>query len=154
MSLAGRGSRFLVLALFVAAFSGCAARSTDVAGVAPSASVCRDGAGSTNRQAPIVCVDDSARTLSVNPDPVVVHDVRANDRKTPVTVHWFTRSGRGDLQLEFEAGCVEQHRCDGQGHCWARSVPGSTSRCKYDVWIAGGKHDRLDPVVEVETCCG
>ncbi|HEX2060558.1 MAG TPA: hypothetical protein VHK90_07445, partial [Thermoanaerobaculia bacterium] len=61
--------------------------------------------------------------------------------------------GGGDLQLEIEPGCVTQQQCDGRGHCWARSIPGSASRCKYDVWINGGNHDRLDPTIVITGCC-
>jgi len=136
-----------VMVLFVLA--GCAANQQS----AGTRAGCGDGAGSANRQAPIVCVDDSARTLSVSPDPVTLHDVSSSDRRTPVVLHWYTRSGGGDLQVEVEPGCLSEVRCDGNGHCMARSQPGSTSRCKYDVWINGGNHDRLDPTIVITPCC-
>src|SRR5215211_1020256 len=56
------------------------------------ANPCAGKAGSTDRNAPIVCVDDTGATLSVSPDPIRVHDVGAADR-APVVVHWRTVSG-------------------------------------------------------------
>jgi hypothetical protein len=140
---------FRVVVLLVLA--GCAANQQS-----PSATarVCGGGVGSSNRQAPIVCVDDSARTLTVSPDPVTLHDVRSDDRRSPVVLHWYTRSGSGDLQVEMEPGCTSDVRCDGNGHCQALSRPGAKGTCKYDVWINGGNHERLDPTVVITTCCG
>jgi hypothetical protein len=149
MSLMGRLS-LLVFVLFIA---GCASQAAVDEPPGFRGSPCRDKAGRSNRQAPIVCVDDSARNLTVSPDPVVIHDVLETDRKTPVVIHWFTTSGKGDLQVEIEPGCVEAQRCDRPGHCSARSVPRSTKRCKYDVWINDGQHDRLDPTLVVSPCC-
>lgn len=146
--------RHLVFVGALLCIASCAVRPTDDSGrPIDRASVCRDGAGDANRQAPIVCVDDSGRTLSVSPEPVVIHDVRASDRRTPVTVHWFTTSGRGDLNVEIEKGCVADVKCDRRGHCSARTIPGSTSQCKYDVWITGPNHERLDPTVVISSCC-
>lgn len=146
--LVPRGLALLAVLLVIA---GCASQSGG--GNPLRGNPCLSGPGSNNRQAPIVCVDDSTRTLSVWPEPVMVHDVAEGDRATPVTVHWFTKSGAGDLQLEIEPGCVSRQQCDGQGHCWAKSVPGASKRCKYDVWINGGNHDRLDPTVVITGCC-
>ncbi len=141
---------FRVLALLVV-FAGCAADR-----VAPGASggPCANGNGVANRQAPIVCVDDRARKLSVDPEPVMVHHVRREDMKSPVMVHWYTRSGTGDLQLKVEQGCVADLRCDGRGHCQARSEPQPGKSCKYDVWITGDDHDKLDPTIVIVNCCG
>lgn len=149
MSIAGRLSPVALLLVTIIALAGCSSRDAGPAAASP----CRDGNGSTNRQAPIVCVDDSARKLSVSPEPVRVHDVLESDRRSPVTVHWYTVSGGGDLQLEIEPGCVSRQQCDGRGHCWAQSVPGANRECKYDVWINGGNHDRLDPTVVIQPCC-
>ena len=137
-----------VMVLFVLA--GCAANQQSPGG---SAAVCGNGVGSANRQAPIICVDDSNRTLAVNPDPVTIHNVRKDDMASPVMVHWYTRSGPGDLQLELEEGCVAQVKCDGRGHCQARTEPKSSKTCKYDVWITGDDHDRLDPTIVLTNCC-
>ncbi|MDQ3280651.1 MAG: hypothetical protein M3Q69_04490 [Acidobacteriota bacterium] len=77
------------------------------------------------------------------------------DRKSPVALHWFTRSGNGDLRIQMrDAGCVRDLKCDGRGHCMARSIPGGKGQCKYDVWINDGAHDRLDPTVVLTSCCG
>jgi len=114
---------------------------------------CSDRAGSTDRNAPIVCVDDTGSALTVSPDPVRVNDVGAADR-APVMIHWHTVSGTNDLRLEIEPGCVTNTTCDGRGHCSARTVPRddrSARRCKYDVWT--DKHPRLDPDIIIEPCC-
>ena len=154
MSLAGRLSRVVLLLVTPIWIAGCAAKNTTIS-PGGGGSPCSSGNGSENRQAPIVCVNDSQRTLSVWPDPVHAHDSLADDRGKPVMLHWYTKSGGGDLRMEIERGCVVEEGCDGRGHCWARSVPGTTERreCKYDVWINGGQHDRLDPTVVIQPCC-
>lgn len=95
----------------------------------------------------------SARTLVVSPDPVRVHDVDSSDRTKPVSVQWFTKSGTGDVRVRIDPGCVDKKACDGKGKCAAETVPGAKKECKYDVWITGGGHDKLDPTVVVEACC-
>jgi hypothetical protein len=111
-------------------------------------------AAASTKQTPIVCIDDSARTLVVFPDPVVVHDVQAGDKTSPVEVKWFTKSGTGDVQVAIEEGCVTDQSCDGRGKCKAKTKKGGKSSCKYDVWIAGDpSHDRLDPTVVITPCC-
>ncbi|HEX2061780.1 MAG TPA: hypothetical protein VHK90_13660, partial [Thermoanaerobaculia bacterium] len=74
-----RGLTLLVVALVVA---GCAGQGDSTVPRVPKmqGNPCTSGMGSTNRQAPIVCVDDAVRTLSVMPDPVTVHDVAESDR--------------------------------------------------------------------------
>lgn len=146
--------RLLMVLVAVVLIAGCAARPMPDPSPSPfRANPCANGKAVSTKQAPIVCVDDSARTLRVFPDPVVVHDVSASDRATPVTLQWFTTSGRGDVQLEIEPGCVANVRCNGRGHCTAQTVAGARKQCKYDVWITGGEHDRLDPTVVVDGCC-
>ncbi len=147
--------RLLVLLVATLLIAGCAANnsSPDTKPVPLRANPCASGAPPMNKQAPIVCIDDSARKLVVSPDPVVVHDVSASDRKTPVGVQWFTKSGTGDVQVAIEPGCVDKKSCNGNGKCAAETVPGAKKRCKYDVWITGGAHDRLDPTVVVDPCC-
>lgn len=159
MWVAGRLSRIVFLLLTPVWIAGCAARggvdtNTEPPGIMRGSPCASNPNGEANRQAPIICVNDSARTLTVSPDPVVLHDTLSSDRRSPVVLHWFTTSGTGDLQLEIEPGCVEAQRCDGNGHCTARSRPGSAQRCKYDVWINGGNHDRLDPTIVISPCCG
>lgn len=114
---------------------------------------CAGKAGSTDRNAPIVCVDDTGSTLTVSPDPIRIHDVGAADR-APVVIHWHTVSGSNDLRIEIEPGCVTETTCAGNGHCRARTLPRADrteKRCKYDVWT--DKHPRLDPDVIVIPCC-
>lgn len=114
---------------------------------------CADKAGSTDRNAPIVCVDDTGSTLTVSPDPIHLHDVGAADR-APVVIHWHTVSGANDLRVEIEPGCVTETTCAGNGHCRARTLPRTDKtekRCKYDVWT--DKHPRLDPEIVVSPCC-
>ena len=133
---------------------GCAARNDS--GTRPlRPNPCAGGAiPPENRQAPIVCIDDSQRVLRAYPDPVFVHDVNESDRVTPVEIQWFTTSGTGNVQVELETGCVTQKSCDRNGKWAAKAVRGANKRCKYDVWIEGDKnHDRLDPVVVITTCC-
>ena len=146
--------RWIVLFGIALTIAGCASRpADDMGGGKPFGGPCSSGAGDTNRQAPIVCVDDSARTLVVSPDPVTVHDSMSAQRSSGVMMHWYTRSGTGDLQVEIEPGCVTETKCDRPGHCSARTMPGSAKSCKYDVWVTG-KSDRLDPTIVVTTCCG
>ena len=102
------------------------------------------------RNAPIVCVDDTAATLSVHPDPITAHSVGQSDRQ-PVVIHWWTRSGSNALQLEIQPGCVTDVTCRG-GHCTARTLPATERKqCKYDVWT--DKHPKLDPEVVIDPCC-
>ena len=111
---------------------------------------CSKGTGNTNRNAPIVCVDDTGATLSVNPDPVKVNSVGESDRQ-PVVIHWWTRSGGNMLNIEIKDGCVTDVSCNG-GHCKARTLPvNAHTQCKYDVWT--DKHPKLDPDIEIDPCC-
>jgi hypothetical protein len=144
--------RFLALPALALLIAGCAVR-PDPGPNPLRANPCATGRAPVSKQAPIVCVDDSARTLVVFPDPVVVHNVKESDRTTPVTVQWLTRSGTGDVQVLIEPGCLDKKSCDGRGKCKAETVPGAKRQCKYDVWITGGGHDRLDPEVQIEPCC-
>jgi len=161
MSLIRRVSGVLVILLSMLFLTTCTA-SQDAAGTQPvsptvspsrAGNPCTSGRGSDNRQAPIVCVDDSRRTLSVSPDPVRVHNVLRGDMRSPVMIHWWTQSGGGDLELEIADGCVTDLDCSRPGHCSARTLPGAGKSCKYDVWITGGNHDRLDPTIVIEPCC-
>jgi hypothetical protein len=144
--------RLLALPALALLIAGCAVR-PDPGPNPLRANPCATGKAPMSKQEPIVCVDDSARTLVVFPDPVVVHNVKESDRTTPVTVQWLTRSGTGDVQVRIEPGCVDKKSCDGRGKCTAETVPGAKKKCKYDVWITGGRHDRLDPTLDVGECC-
>lgn len=149
--------RLLALLVATLLIAGCASNSYSNASkpMPLRANPCADGTPPMSKQHPIVCIDDSARKLVANPDTVIVHDVSESDRTKPVTIEWFTKSGTGDVRVQIEDGCVVKHECDRNGKCWAETKKGSTSRCKYDVWIEGdAKHDRLDPVVVITTCCG
>jgi hypothetical protein len=148
--------RFLALPVLALLIAGCAANNDSTPDTKPvtlRGNPCATGKAKVSKQEPIVCVDDSARTLVVFPDPVVVHNVKESDRTTPVTVQWLTRSGTGDVQVQIEPGCVDKKSCDGRGKCSAETVPGARKKCKYDVWITGGRHDRLDPTLDVNGCC-
>jgi hypothetical protein len=116
---------------------------------------CEKGRPAMSKQQPVVCIDDSARTLVADPDRIVVHDVNAADRVSPVAIQWFTKSGTGDVHVQMAPGCtaVRLKNCNGKGKCDAETIPGARRECKYDVWITGGKHDRLDPTVVVDACC-
>jgi hypothetical protein len=124
--------------------------------IAPAAGPCGNGQGDAHRDRPIVCVDDSADALTVNPDPVWVHDVMSTDRRTRPVIHWWTRTG-GSLRIEFkDAGCVRDMNCNGN-HCRANvsgrpEVGAAEKRCKYDVIVDG--HPTLDPDTIIVGCCG
>lgn len=142
-----RGS-LLITALLV--FATCARQGGDGGGGNTlRANPCAKGTGNADRNAPIVCVDDSGSTLSVHPDPVTVH---RRSGGAPVMIHWWTRSGGGVLGIEIQAGCVTEVNCNGP-HCSARTLPGDTggARCKYDVWT--DTKPRLDPEVIIVDCC-
>lgn len=108
--------------------------------------------GSSNPQAPIVCVDDTGTTLSVDPDPVRPDDVQGG---VPINLVWKTKSGGGDLRIEMKSNaCVKNLNCNGNGQCTSQVIRASTATCKYDVWIQGGTQPRLDPTVVIQPCCG
>jgi hypothetical protein len=146
--------RLLALLVATLLIAGCAASNNVPAPMPLVANPCAHGTPPMNKQAPIVCIDDSARKLVVSPDPVIVHDVNASDRKTAVAVEWYTKSGTGDVHVRIDPGCVDKQSCNGNGKCAAETVPGAKKACKYDVWITGGGHDKLDPTVIVDPCCG
>jgi hypothetical protein len=144
-----RGS---VLVTAVLVLAGCASKSTIAPGGGGSraAGACGSGAGKADRNAPIICVDDSGAALSVSPDPIHVHSVGQADRQ-PVVIHWWTRSGGNTLNLEIQEGCVTDVTCNGP-HCTARTLPQTErKRCKYDVWTQ--VHPVLDPEIVVDPCC-
>lgn len=145
--------RWILLVTVALVFATCSAsRGVDGGGGDKTLrSPCGMGEGKADRNAPIVCVDDLGGTLSVNPDPIRAHDVGQSDRQ-PVVIHWWTRSGGGELGIEVAPGCVTNVTCRG-AHCTARTLPtdAAGARCKYDVWTA--KHPRLDPEIIIDDCC-
>lgn len=140
--------RCVVLVVTTVVLAACAHR----AAVAPlEGNPCADGKGSGDRQAPIVCVEDTGPTLSVSPDPIVIDD-RKKEGSEPVTMQWFTRSGRGDLQIAIEDGCLTELKCSGNGQCVAKTRDVDAQvKCKYDVWTK--THPRLDPDIILTPCC-
>jgi hypothetical protein len=157
MSVVRLVPRLFVFSAFTLLLNGCARPAVDPNPIRPLAeNPCGKGAPQANKQAPIVCIDDSNRKLVANPDRVFVHDVRADDATKPVPIQWYTTSGTGDVHVKMAPGCsaVNLKGCNGNGKCEAETVPGSRSECKYDVWITGGKHELLDPTVVVDACCG
>jgi hypothetical protein len=121
----------------------------------PFSNSCASAKGNGSPNTPIVCVDDRGATLSVNPDPVIVHDVGKSDSK-PVVIQWMTASGTGNLQISMRPGCTTALSCDGRGKCTARTIPHRSDengerRCKYDVWT--DTKPRLDPDTVVVKCC-
>lgn len=158
MSVVRLVPRLIVLSASVLLIGGCARSSMpDPNPIRPLVvNPCAKGRPPANKQEPVVCIDDSSRTLVAHPDRVVVHDVKAGDRTSPVQIHWYTTSGTGDVHVRMAPGCraVSLKGCNGNGKCEADTVPGERTECKYDVWITGGKHDLLDPTVVVDPCCG
>lgn len=142
-----RGTLLVTVALVLA---GCASKSTAPGRGPGIAGVCGAGTGKADRNAPIICVDDSGAALSVHPDPIHVHSVAQSDRQ-PVVIHWWTRTGGNTLNLEIQEGCVTDLNCNG-GHCSARTLPQTERKqCKYDVWTQ--VHPVLDPDIVVDPCC-
>ena len=144
MSVLRQGSRFFLVCAVVTLISGC------TTWINRSTGLCAGGGGSSNRQAPIVCVDDSGPVLTLNPEPVTAHDVKKGTHQ-PVTVQWATVSG-ADLWVEMkEEGCVRNMNCNAPGRCTAVTIPGAVKSCKYDVWTT--PENRLDPIIIITTCC-
>lgn len=110
--------------------------------------------GKAHPDRPIVCVDDSSEILRVTPDPVVFHDTLSTDKSMSPGILWFTRSGRGDLQIRFhDEGCVRNLNCHGSkcSGAAARLDVLESRRCKYDVILTG--HPTLDPEAVITRCC-
>lgn len=146
--------RWFLLITAALALGTCSSSSSNTSvapGGGPSrANPCSGGRGVENRNAPIVCVDDTGGTLSVHPDPIAAHSVGQSDRQA-VMIHWWTRSGGNALNIEIQPGCVTDVTCNGS-HCSARTLPAvERKQCKYDVWT--DKHPKLDPDIVVDPCC-
>lgn len=113
------------------------------------------GKGEKNPDRPIVCVDDTAEVLTVDPDTVWIHDTLSTDRSTPAAIQWFTKTGNGELRVRFkDERCVRNVVCTGTrcNAVAARKVAkGEEIRCKYDVLLTG--HPDLDPETVLVGCC-
>jgi hypothetical protein len=111
------------------------------------------GSGVDDPEAPMICVDDSQAALRVHPEPFVIFDRVSGGGGSPV-VHWFTRSGRGALEVKFtDERCVKNVVCN-NGHCMAvasKLGANAQEKCKYDVILTG--HDTLDPEGVLTGCC-
>lgn len=126
----------------------CASRPTH-----PSAGPC--GGAKPHPDRPIVCVDDSAEVLRVIPDSVTIHDVVSDAKHLSPSILWFTKSGRGDLQIRFrDEGCIRDVKCQG-GQCTGAAARLDSVQekraCKYDVMLTN--HPTLDPEVVIVRCC-
>ncbi|HEX6177124.1 MAG TPA: hypothetical protein VF057_02095, partial [Thermoanaerobaculia bacterium] len=112
---------------------------------------CPSGVGSSDRNHPLICIDDSTEALSANPYSIEVNDRQGtpgNISTYPVVVRWATRSGRGDLGLTFkQKGCFEPDsvKCFGNGRCVAKTKKiedGKTPvKCEYDLNLNGRVYD-------------
>lgn len=132
----------------------------DVNPIAPVSDCGSTGRGSSDHNSPVVCVDGSTSAITVHPDSVRVWNVASSDRRTPPTIQWLARSGRGNLQITMkDAGCVETPRCTGKGQCGAKVIAGLTTsaaegseikRCRYTVTLDGRV---LDPDTVIVSCC-
>ena len=141
--------RWCLLMMFGLVFVTCAGTGGD-GDTTLKGNPCSKGSGTTNRNAPIVCVDDTGGTLSVNPDPIGINSVGETDRQ-PVVIHWYTRSGGNVLSVNIQPGCVTDVDCNGS-HCKARTLPVTArAQCKYTVDT--DRHDELDPEIVIDPCC-
>jgi hypothetical protein len=145
----------LVLLTATLLIAGCARmRPAPNSLVPPAPPACSaTGGGVDDGGAPMICVDDSASILKVHPEPFYVFDRVPGGSASPV-VHWFSRSGKGDLQVKFaDERCVKNVVCNG-GHCMAvaaRLTTNAQERCKYDVMLTD--HPTLDPEGVLTGCC-
>ena len=113
------------------------------------------GGGKVHPDRPMVCVDDSSDELVVRPDPVTFHDVLSTDKTLSPSILWFTKSGRGTLEIRFrDEGCVRDIRCNGPQCVGAAARLDAVHEkrvCKYDVMLTG--HPTLDPETIIVRCC-
>lgn len=120
------------------------------------ASLCPSGSGSGDKSHPLICVSDD---LSAHPDTITVWDreqqPNGQPSSFPVTIIWATKSGGGNLGIEFtDKGCLEPGslHCNGRGRCVARTtrVEKGQVSCSYTINLEGRERD---PVVIVQPCC-
>lgn len=146
--------RVLLLLLFVVALTqaGCGhIRRSD-----ERVSLCPGGSGSTDKAHPLICIDEN---LLPHPETAIVWDrepLRSGQPSNhPVTLIWATKSGGGNLGIEFtDKGCLEPNslQCNGHGKCVARTrrVEKGQVSCKYTINLEGRERD---PEVVVQPCC-
>lgn len=122
----------------------------------PGHNPCASGVGSSDRNHPLVCVNDE--TLAVDPFKITINDVigsPGHPTASPVIVKWQTVSGRNDLGIEMrKKGCFKKITCNGQGECTGivqKRPDQSSLDCSYEVNLQGRI---IDPVVIVDPCCG
>ena len=146
---------FLVILASAGLIATCASPSggTSPAPPRPSRGPC--GVAVAHPDRPIICVDDSSAVLRVWPDPVLFHDVVSGKPGMSPGILWFTRSGKGKLEIVFrDKGCVRDVKCEG-GRCIgaADRLDSVQDRkvCKYDVLLSG--HEPLDPETVIVRCC-
>lgn len=151
-----RGGVALALAVLVMGTIGChSIRKAD-----ERLLLCPGGSGSGDKGHPLICVDEN--NLS-NPHPATItvwdreRQPNGEPSEHPVTIIWATRSGRGNLGVEFkQKGCLEPRslHCNGHGKCIARTTllarGAAPVSCEYDLNLNGRK---VDPVVIVQPCC-
>lgn len=156
MSVVRRVPRLILVCVCAVFLATCARPSTDPPGPSPlMVNPCEKGMPKLDKQAPIVCIDDSARTLVAKPDRIVIHESRKGAPTEPVAIQWYTTSGTGDLHVKMDSSCdAVREKGHGTGKYEMTTVPGKKRECKYDVWITGPDHDRLDPTVVIDACCG
>ena len=121
------------------------------------ASLCPGGVGSSDRNHPLICVDDNDLS-NPNPYSVTVWDREGMPGQPPsnfpVIIQWSTKSGGGRLGVEFsDKGCIEPGslRCNGNGRCIAKTKKQTREMpCNYTLNLDGRV---ADPVVIVQPCC-
>lgn len=157
MSVVRRVPRLIFVCVSALWLATCAARPTVEPNPGPNplmVNPCEKGAPSLDKQAPVVCIDDSARTLVAKPDRIVIHESKKGAPSEAVAIQWYTTSGTGDLHVKMDSACdALVDKGHGTGKYEMKTVPGKKRQCKYDVWITGPDHDRLDPTVVVDACC-
>jgi len=149
----------VLIVLVVALIAGCKSSGT-LNPIAPPNNCASTGYGKQHHDTPLVCVDSSGTSLSVNPDSIRVWDVSSTDRSTPPVIHWMTRGGSGNLQITMkDDGCVETPKCNGHGQCTANVRGGAGAghkegdvlkTCRYKVTLDGRT---LDPDTVIVRCC-
>jgi hypothetical protein len=123
-------------------------------------SLCPGGSGSSDKGHPLICVDENDLS-NPHPSTITVWDreqqPNGDPSEHPVTIIWATKSGRGNLGVEFrQKGCLEPNslHCNGHGKCIARTTllrkGDAPVSCEYDLNLNGRK---VDPVVIVQPCC-
>ncbi|HSP33451.1 MAG TPA: hypothetical protein VLU46_03945 [Thermoanaerobaculia bacterium] len=161
MSVA-RPRRLVLLLLVLTIAIGLRCSSYHLPAIAEPPDFCTTPTGP--RWRPVVCVDETA--LTANPKVQIAYDVEpGEDKRTPsnrpVAIFWRTHR-QFNLQLQFvDKSCVDQIRCNGNGHCSAvvrplEAVQGQkqTRRCTYRM-LDGGNPQKTDDEADIviTACC-